>query len=102
MSGFIPPHATHRGSADQRLAVAVAAAIRTRCGRSVAGLAVVARQGVATLHGRVRGFYQKQVVLTAALAVPGVEQVIDHVEVLPLEPEIPLGGSARSEAHHAA
>jgi len=40
--------------------------------------------------------------LKSAQAVPGVAQVIDHVEVLPLEPRIHLDGSARAEAHSAA
>jgi len=106
MSGSTPSHETDRGAADQRLAQAVSVSIRRRCGRWLTGLAAVARQGVVTLHGRVRGYYQKQVMLNAALGVPGVEQVIDHVEVLPLEPEISLGGAgrfeARSDAHSAA
>jgi len=102
MSGLVPSHVTGRGPTDERLAQAVAAAVRSRCGRSLANFAVVTHQGVATLHGLVRGYYQKQVMLKAAQAVPGVAQVIDHVEVLPLEPRIPLDGSARAEAHSAA
>jgi osmotically-inducible protein OsmY len=102
MSGLVPSHAAGRGSADERLAQAVAAAVRSRCGRSLANFAVATHEGVATLRGVVRGYYQKQVMLKAAQAVPGVAQVIDHVEVLPLEPRIHLDASARAEAHSAA
>jgi osmotically-inducible protein OsmY len=106
MSGSTSSHETDRGTADQRLALAVSVSVRTRCGRSLTDLAAVARQGVVTLHGQVRSYYQKQVMLTAALGVPGVEQLIDHVEVLPVDPEIHFGGAgrsaARSEAHSAA
>ena len=65
MSGSTPSHETDRGAADQRLAQAVSVSIRRRCGRWLTGLAAVARQGVVTLHGRVRGYYQKQVMLDA-------------------------------------
>jgi osmotically-inducible protein OsmY len=102
MTGLVPSQAAGRGSADERLAQAVAAAVRSRCGRSLSNFAVAVHQGVATLHGLVRGYYQKQMMLKAAQAVPGVAHVIDHVEVLPLEPRIPLDGSARAEAHSAA
>jgi len=95
-----------RATADQRLVQAVTAAVRSRCGRSVAELKVAISQGVTTLEGRVRGFYQKQVMLKAALAVPGVAEVIDRVEVLPLEPRIPLEGrglaESRTESQSAA
>ena len=87
-----------RPTADERLVQTVAAAVRSRCGRSVSELRVAAHQGVTTLEGRVRGYYQKQVMLKAAQGVPGVAQVIDHVEVLPLEPRIPLDGRAFAES----
>lgn len=104
----VTPHSDSAGraTADQRLDQAVTAAVRSRCGRSAAEVKVGTCQGVATLEGRVRGFYQKQVMLKAALAVPGVAQVIDRVEVLPLEPRIPLEGRGlaelRSESQSAA
>ena len=91
------PNAAARPTADQRLIHAVTAAVRSRCGRSVSDLRVAASQGVTTLEGRVRGYYQKQMMLKAAQAVPGVAQVIDHVEVLPLEPRIPVDGRAFAE-----
>ncbi|MCI0359643.1 MAG: BON domain-containing protein [Planctomycetaceae bacterium] len=87
---------------DQRLADELARRVRARCGRSLDSFAVSIRQGVATLHGQVRGFYQKQVMLTIVLAVPGIVQVIDQVEVLPLAPPILMRGSAELEEQSAA
>ena len=94
-------NSAERPTADQRLVHAVSAAVRSRCGRSVSELRVAAHQGVTTLEGRVRGYYQKQVMLKAAQAVPGVAQVIDQVEVLPLEPRIPVDGRAFAESKAA-
>jgi osmotically-inducible protein OsmY len=90
-----------RSSADDRLANLVLSAVRARCGRSVANFSPTARQGVVTLHGLVRSFYQKQVMLNAVLAVPGVEQILDQVEVVPLEPVCP-GALPENEIHSAA
>jgi osmotically-inducible protein OsmY len=90
-----------RNSADDRLVQHVLVAVRARCGRAVANFAPSAREGVVTLHGLVRSFYQKQVMLNAVLTVPGVEQILDQVEVVPLEPVQP-GALPRSEIHSAA
>jgi osmotically-inducible protein OsmY len=92
---------TTRSSADDRLAQLVLSAVRARCGRKVANFSPTARQGVVTLHGLVRSFYQKQVMLTAVLAVPGVEQILDQVEVVPLEPVCP-GALPENEIQSAA
>ena len=80
---FVPRELEVHGK--ERLAQSVAGAVHARCGRSVAGLAVTVEHGVATLHGRVRSYYQKQVMLAAARSVPGVVVVIDGVEVTPLD-----------------
>jgi osmotically-inducible protein OsmY len=72
---------------DGHLTQTVNGAVRLRCGRSVLGLAVTVERGVVTLAGQVRGFYSKQVLLSAARSVRGVVQVIDRVEVLPLDQE---------------
>ena len=90
-----------RSPADDRLANLVLSAVRARCGRAVANFSPTARQGVVTLQGLVRSFYQKQVMLNAVLGVPGVEQVLDQVEVVPLEPVYP-GALPENEIHSAA
>lgn len=93
---------TLRSSADDRLAQLVLVAVRARCGRAIANFAPTVREGIVTLHGLVRSFYQKQVMLNAVLAVPGVERVLDQVEVIPLEPFIQPGALPSSEIQSAA
>jgi osmotically-inducible protein OsmY len=72
---------------DERLAQNVASAVRTAGVRYVPGLRIVASQGRVTLHGLARTFYEKQLVIHAAQRVPGVERVIDEMDVLPQIPE---------------
>ena len=88
--------------ANQRLARTVTAAVASRCGRSLTNFTVTANEGVVTLQGRVRGYYLKQVMLTTAQAIAGVERIIDQVDVLPLEPRIVLTGTSTAETTSAA
>ena len=86
MSAHIDPRSPACIPNDARLALTVTGAGRSRCGLAVAEFSAVVHEGVATLHGQVRGYYQKQVLLAAVQGVPGIERVIDRVVVLPLEP----------------
>ncbi|MDX1946143.1 MAG: BON domain-containing protein [Pirellulaceae bacterium] len=69
---------------DGELAQAVFSAARSRCTRGgIRGLMVGALAGKITLDGRASSFYDKQLLLHAALQVPGVIEVIDRVAVQP-------------------
>lgn len=73
-------------AANEHLSEVVAAAIHTATGWPVYGLAIFADDGLVTLRGRTRSFYEKQLVLHAARRVPGVRGIVDQVEVLPRYP----------------
>ena len=72
--------------ADDHLVQSAARAVRSTCVRPIAGLVIVADGGSVTLRGRARTFYEKQLLIHAVRHVPGVRQVIDHVDVLPANP----------------
>jgi osmotically-inducible protein OsmY len=71
-------------AADERLAQMVLHAIGCRGMRAARGVTVVAQQSTFTLRGCTPTFYDKQLVLHAAQRVPGVGQIVDEVEVLPV------------------
>jgi len=71
---------------DEGLAQSVARAVRATCVRPLASLTIVAEEGFVTLRGGARTFYEKQLLVHAVRHVPGVRQVIDHVDVLPAKP----------------
>jgi osmotically-inducible protein OsmY len=49
-------------------------------------LRIEAHRGVITLAGQVPSFHQRQLIYSFARRVAGVVQVIDQLEVLPVEP----------------
>jgi osmotically-inducible protein OsmY len=102
MSASADAGVVDRNLRDQRLAVDLAGLVRARCGRALLSFAASFRHGTVTLHGQVRGYYQKQVMLTTVLAMPSVKEVIDHIEVLPLEPAIRRHGCSELEEQSAA
>ena len=71
-------------AADERLAQMVSHAIGRRGTRCARGVTVVAEQSTVTLRGCTPTFYDKQLMLHAALQVPGVGQIVDEVEVCPV------------------
>jgi osmotically-inducible protein OsmY len=71
---------------DERLAHAISSAIRATRVRPMAGLTIAVTSDVVTLRGRARSFYEKQLLVHAVRHVPGVCQVVDEVDVLPLPP----------------
>jgi osmotically-inducible protein OsmY len=73
-------------SADENLAECAARAVRATCVRPLASLTIVADEGRVILRGRARTFYEKQLLVHAVRHVPGVRQVVDHVDVLPAKP----------------
>lgn len=67
---------------DDVIAQMVLRAIRQRVAWP-AGLSVIAEQSIVTLRGCTRSFYEKQLMLHAAQRVPGVNRIVDEVQVLP-------------------
>ena len=88
MSAPFVPRSLECTCHDARLAQAVTTSVRSRCGNGIVEFSAVVHQGIATLHGQVRGYYKKQILLAATQAVPGIEQVIDRIVVLPLTWEL--------------
>jgi osmotically-inducible protein OsmY len=68
-------------SNDLLLERAVREAIRRRCERCARGLAVWVEDGVVTLRGQTRSFYEKQLVLNALQRVSGLAGIVDEVSV---------------------
>lgn len=79
-SGILAPPAP---VADENLVQSAARAIRATCVRPIANLIISADRGLVTLSGRARTFYEKQLLVHSVRHVPGVRQVIDHLDVLP-------------------
>ena len=71
---------------DETLVQSVARAVRATCVRPLASLTILADEGLVTLRGRARTFYEKQLLVHAVRHVPGVRQIVDHVDVLPSNP----------------
>ena len=68
-------------SDDLRLEWATRSALRGRCERAVHGLAVRVDEGIVTLQGQTRSFYEKQLVLHAVQQVRGLAGIVDEVSV---------------------
>jgi osmotically-inducible protein OsmY len=68
-------------SQDVRLERATRMALRGRCERAVRGLAVLVDEGVLTLRGQTRTFYEKQLVLNAVQQVGGLAAIVDEISV---------------------
>jgi osmotically-inducible protein OsmY len=66
---------------DLRLERAARLALQGRCERAVRGLAVRVDEGVVTLRGHARSFYEKQLVLHAVQKVGGLTGIVDEVTV---------------------
>ena len=69
--------------ADERLAQLVSLAIRQRGPHAIRQLTVVACEAVVTLRGSARTFYEKQLLLHAVQRVPGVNAIVDEIDVAP-------------------
>ena len=68
-------------SEDLRLECAARSAISGRGERSVRGLDIRLDDGVLTLHGQTRTFYEKQLLLHAVQQVRGLAGIVDDVTV---------------------
>jgi len=66
---------------DLRLERATRSALRGRCERAVRGLAVRVDEGIVTVRGQTRSFYEKQLVLHAVQQVRGLAGIVDEVSV---------------------
>ena len=71
------------GQREESLAQQIGSAIRAATIWPIPGLFVKAEEGVVTLRGRTRSFYEKQIVIHAARHVPGVKQIVDEIHVRP-------------------
>jgi osmotically-inducible protein OsmY len=86
MSSLSAAMPTVSAPSDEGLAQSIAKAVRATCVRPIASLTIVADGGVVTLRGGARSFYEKQLLIHAARHVPGVRQIVDHVDVPPAKP----------------
>jgi osmotically-inducible protein OsmY len=84
MAGLFAAIRPFRPGADDRLAQTVATAVRARGRREGVQLTVVADEGTVTLQGLARSFYDKQLLLHAVQHVPGVREIVDEVDVMPI------------------
>lgn len=73
-------------STDEQLALRVHNFLRMNHLLNGTRLRVDAEQGVVTLRGAARSFYQKQLWLSGAKHVAGVAGIVDDIEVLPTQP----------------
>jgi osmotically-inducible protein OsmY len=62
----------------------IAFAIRAATGWPSSNVGIDAEEGIVTLHGRTRSFYEKQLIIHAARHVPGVQQIVDEMDVVPM------------------
>lgn len=69
-------------SADFTLAERIADRVTSKHGPVRTHLRIDVRNDVATLHGVATSFYQKQIWLHAASSVPGINRVVDSIEVV--------------------
>ena len=79
------PRAIHvqelQGLDDLLLERSVREAIHRRCDRCVRGLAIWVDDGIVTLRGQTRSFYEKQLVLHALKQVGGLAGIVDEMSV---------------------
>lgn len=66
---------------ESTLAEKVADRVKSKHGPVRTHLRIDVRDDVATLHGVATSFYQKQIWLHAAASVPGINRVVDSIEV---------------------
>jgi len=70
-------------TADQDSALRVLQRLRNSPYRSLRRITCDCRQGVVTLSGRVDSFFLKQMAQAFAQGVPGVDGVVNHLQVVP-------------------
>lgn len=68
--------------ADSTLAEKIADRVQSKHGPVRTHLRIDVRNDVATLQGIATSFYQKQIWLHAAASVPGINRVVDSIEVV--------------------
>jgi osmotically-inducible protein OsmY len=66
---------------DTRLERDTRSALRGRCERAVRDLAIRVDEGIVTLRGRTRSFYEKQLALHAVQRVDGLAGINDEITV---------------------
>jgi osmotically-inducible protein OsmY len=81
MLSILPAPPPAQESDDLSLERTIREEIRRRCERCVRGMAIWVDDGVVTLRGQTRSFYEKQLVLNAAQQVSGVREIADEVMV---------------------
>lgn len=70
-------------SIDHRLVRDIEAATVARRGPAFRGIDITADGGIVTVQGWLRSFYEKQLLIHTIRRVPGVQGIIDEVQVQP-------------------